>query len=66
MLGSETAEDIAARDNIHESEVSSKDATAAVVHGSKLKVTLHIMLLLMCCLKYAVLKLFTVLTQIIF
>lgn len=34
--GSETAEDIAARMNIPEDEV--REATAAVVHGSKLKV----------------------------
>jgi hypothetical protein len=38
MLGSETAEDIAARMNIAESEVPPGEAAAAVVHGSKLKV----------------------------
>lgn len=55
MLGSETAEDIATSRNIDESEVPIKDAIAAVVHGSKLKVRL----------KYGALKSFTILTQMI-
>ena len=38
MVGSETAEDIATRMNIPESEVPDGEAAAAVVHGSKLKV----------------------------
>ena len=37
-VGNETVEDIAQRLNIPEEDVNEKDASACVIHGSKLKV----------------------------